>query len=490
MDKFKPLLFSGLFALSCVPASAFASVQSIDDYIYGLKYDPRNLLSVREDGSTESLPGRQAGRENVIICTNNKRGLDKELSDVTVLSPTSGVVYPGALVRANRSLAEGKPEAITLPRAPITVRVDLPGIGAAGIQVINNPANSSVQSALDTILEAWNKQAAAEGYVNASRSSLSIQKAFSKEQIALSLGFSSKWASNQITSNLSVKNSSTSSTTLALFRQIFYTATMDLAASPSAVFDSGVGLDRIKTQVSANDPPGYVKSVDYGRIVLLRMDTAGSESETDLEGTLKFVSGSGAEVDSDTKNKFTRIANNSKFTVMVLGGNAEAATKVMGPGDLSELLPLIRENGAYKRSNPGYPIAYTVSFLKDNRIATMAFSTDYIDSDCKEYPNGFVKMSHSGAYVAKWQVNWQQKSPDGSRDVPMSWESGEKTAGWQQTLGLPGDAHSVRIQAWAATGLVWDPWGEAIHKVINGPDNKCYRITGTTLGRSWDNNCN
>lgn len=482
---------AGFCALAlCGTHTAFAqSPGSIDKYIDGLQYDPRSILSVRLDGSTESLPGRDPQRDAVIICTNTKKGLEKELNDVTILTPISGIVYPGALVRVNRSLAEGKPEAISLPRAPITFRVDLPGIGKKGTRVIENPSNSSVQAALDDALEAWNNTAATQGYTNSARSTLSIQKAFSKEQLALALGFSSKWADNEITSNLDMKKNSRSSTTFALFRQVFYTVSIDLASSPSKVFAPGVTLEDVQRQMGNTEPPGYIKSVDYGRIIMVRMDTNSNETEVDAEGALHYVTGGGAELDSNTKNYYQRIADNSKFTILTLGGNAKAATQVNGSDAFRKIFSVIKSGATYSRDNPGYPIAYSVSFLRDNRFASMAFSTDYIDSSCKEYNNGFVKLRHAGAYVARWSLDWKEKGEDGQSDVSRHWDSGNQTSGWVETRNLPGDAYNVRIHAEAATGLAWHPWGEAINIVENGPTNKCYRITGTTLSRHSDNHC-
>ena len=53
---------------------------------------------------------------------------------------------------------------------------------------------------------------------------------------------------------------------------------------------------------------------------------------------------------------------------------------------------------------------------------------------------------------------------------------------------MPANARNVRIQAWAATGLAWEQWGEILDVNLNAPDNKVYRVFGTTLDRGWDNN--
>jgi len=51
---------------------------------------------------------------------------------------------------------------------------------------------------------------------------------------------------------------------------------------------------------------------------------------------------------------------------------------------------------------------------------------------------------------------------------------------------MPGDARDVKIEAWAATGLVWDPWGEIMSLSVGGPNQKTYKVTGTTLNRSYE----
>ncbi len=40
----------------------------------------------------------------------------------------------------------------------------------------------------------------------------------------------------------------------------------------------------------------------------------------------------------------------------------------------------------------------------------------------------------------------------------------------------------------AATGLTWDPWGDAINITENGPTNRTYRIYDTTLDRKYEIN--
>ncbi len=459
----------------------------IDTYIRGLDYDPRDLLSVGESGGTEALPPRNRSNagNSVIVCTNTNRSLNRDLNDVAILSPTSGVVFPGALVRANRRLAEGKPDPVALPRTPVTLRIDLPGLGKAGTAVIENPTNSSVQAGIDKVLDRWNEEAAAEGYVNKARSFLSITKAYSSQQLALDLGFSSKWTSGDVSAKISAGSSRESSVAVAYFKQVFYTVTFDTPATPASVFADAVTVDQVQGLIGEQDPPGYVRSVDYGRVVMIKMETASSETKASLEGALNQVVSGGTQVGAEVNAKFASIIENSTFTVVALGGNPGAAATITQPKDLEKLNELIVSGSTYGKDNPGAPISYTVAFLKDNQIATLAFTTSYTEKECVQYNNGFIRLLHGGAYVARFFVSWEEQDEAGDYQGKQ-WESGKKTAGYSHQIDLPGDAVNVKILAEAATGLVWDPWGQIFSCSEKGPTNLTYRVGGTTLNRSWE----
>jgi thiol-activated cytolysin len=474
-----------LASASCVVTAAHAQRADLDQYVRSLTYDPRLLLAVKEDGSQQTLPAYEQKDNAVVICTNQKKGADKSVSEVTVLAPTAGVIYPGALVRVNQALAAGKPEPITVSRAPLVFSLDLPGLGAQASRRIEQASHSKVQAAMDDVIGQWFAGAAAKGYRTRGKASLKIEKAETKEQVAIKLGLNAKWMDNEITSNVDTHIRSGKTTHFALYRQVFYSAIADAPSQPSAVFAAHAPLDEIRQQTDAKSPPGFVRSVDYGRLVLVRIDTDFAVATADVEGMMKYVSESGSEFKADTDNKFERIARNSRFTAVVLGGSAADAARIFRPNGLKELYTLIERGAEFSKANPAVPIAYTVAFLKNQELATMAFSTEYIDTACKEFPAAYVRLRHDGAYVGKFQVTWKEHDSRGAL-ISRSWESGEKTAGWTQSLRFNGDASQIQIRAWAATGLLWDPWGEAMNVTLASPANQCFRVTGTTLNRGHE----
>jgi len=95
-------------------------------------------------------------------------------------------------------------------------------------------------------------------------------------------------------------------------------------------------------------------------------------------------------------------------------------------------------------------------------------------------PDGWIGFRHSGAYIAKFFMNWKEG------DQPKSWSSGEKTAGYSEVILLKGNAREINITSQAATGLAWDPWGTIFKLKLDGPPNKVYVAKGTTLSRKWE----
>ena len=465
---------------------------AIDRWVRSLDYDPRILMAVQPDGATESFPPekqRTPAGNQVTIVTKTRHSLKKNLTEVAILRPTTGVIFPGALVKADTNLAEGVPAPAGIQQGKVVVSVDLPGLENAK-RTIDDPTNSSMQEAITDLLEAWNASTVPQGYTHGARSVLKVESIYSSQQVSLDLGFSAKWASGDASAQLRASSDSESKSVLAYYKQVFYSVVVDTPASPAAAFGEQVTLAQLREVLGPEHPPAYVRSVDYGRILMIRMETSSQETKASLEGALNAVTAGGVELGGTIDAKFQSVVRNATFSVVALGGGAQTAATFSGSeDDLKRLREYIQKDATYRRDNPGAPVAYTVAFLKDNTIATMGFTTDYTETSSVTYPNGFVRVKHDGAYVAKFEVTWEEADAQGNYRAAPPWTSGEKTAGYTHQIDLPGDARNVHLKAWAATGLVWDPWGPALNETLNGPDNKCYRIFGTTLDRKSDNGC-
>jgi len=461
------------------------ATHELDAAIRGLAYDPRLLLSSPAAGSIESLPARDRSStgKGVVLCTNKRVSLARDLTDMAILRPTAGVVYPGALLRANRRLVDGTPEPVMLPRAPVVMSLEMSGSGREGTRSVA-PSYSETRIAMQEMVNQWEQGPKAEGHTNMARSFQTVSKAYSSEQLALDLGFSAKWSSGEAQAKLKVDGARESNVVVAYFRQIYYTVVVDPPASPGAFFAEGVTPeDLARAGLDADNPPAYVAAVDYGRLILIKMETSSSHLRADAEAALRQATGD-KSVSADLKAKYEKIARESTFTAIVIGGAAEGSTRIQSIDDLSQLPAMIREGEVYGRGTPAAPVSYVVRFLKDNVHATLGFTTEYNHQECVVYDSASVKLEHHGAYVAKFRITWDAPDANGVYKA-QTWESGNKTAGYSHTQPLDGDVRNVRVQAWAATGLVWDPWGEILNDVQGGPINRTYTVSGTTLNRKW-----
>jgi thiol-activated cytolysin len=370
---------------------------SIGEYLNSLNYDGKALLNYQETGgqdvsrteessdtTTEEIPG--GGSK---VCQETTYSLKQNFDRVAVLRPTNGVIYPGALVKANQGMMDGLPEPVTLPRAPLTLSIDLPGMGQNGIVPVANPTNSNVQAAMDDALEWWNANAYQDGYVNAANSTYNYTSSYSSEQTALDIGLNMQWATGDFAGKFQSFTSAQKTVVSASFQQAFYTVTLDTPPEPEDVFASSVSLEQVKSELDSQAPPAYVSSVVYGRIIVFRMENTHSTSAADLEAAFNYGVGR-ISAGGDLAASYNKILSESQVEVITIGGNAAVASKLVDPSTLQEVIQ--GENAVYSRSNPGVPIAYTVKFLKDHTNAKLGYTTEYTSKDC-DFANQEVTLT-------------------------------------------------------------------------------------------------
>lgn len=101
-------------------------------------------------------------------------------------------------------------------------------------------------------------------------------------------------------------------------------------------------------------------------------------------------------------------------------------------------------------------------------------------------PDNWVKFIQGGWFIAHFDITWDEPGRPG-----LSWKEHGKTKDWQNVVYIPAAATNIRLRMQNDTGLVWQPQREIFNRVLQPADlNKCYRLTGTTLGSTFDNDCN
>ncbi len=383
-------LYSGCTKNTVAPEDTANNGASISDYIQKLNYDPETMLNFQNTGgqsssnevvTADTANSTSSSGDQMVSCISTTYNLKENFEDIAILRPTSGVIWPGALVKGNQSMLDGLPEPITLPRAPVTFKIDLPGIGENGVKTVENPTNSNIQSAIDNALEWWNANAYQDGYVNPASSSYKVQTAYSSKQIALQVGLNAEWASGDVSAQFNYQSSEEKTVIMAVYKQAFYTITMDSPVSSDAVFNKDVSLGQVKNVMDNSAPPAYIQSVTYGRIIMFRMETSYKASHYEIESAFKYAAG--VSVDGSLEAEYKNILKNSSVEVIVLGGNASVASSAVAAQNANDLVPIIEgDNAVYSRNNPGLPISYTIRYLKDNSLAKLGYFTEYTATEC------------------------------------------------------------------------------------------------------------
>lgn len=463
------------------------SDEEINQHVQGLSYDRSALLGVRNITGTEARTASgnpvdtdEAQGTSLLACRATDYSLETNADDVAILRPTNGIVWPGALVKANAALMDGMPEPLTLAPAPVTLRVDLPGIGEHGTFVVDKPSNSAVQTGLDRALAWWNDNAYQEGYVNASNSSYRATTAFSSEQLALDVGLNVRWASGSVASQFNYASTKTGSVAMMVYKQVFYTVTLDTPASPAMMFADSVLPSQCDAHITAGSPPAYVQSVNYGRIIMFRMETSEAVKSADLEATMKYAAG--VSVDMTLKTHYEEILKKSSINAITIGGNAEVASQAVTAKTFGDLMPIITgSNAVYSKANPGVPIAYAVRFLKDNSIAKMGYTSSYTSTDCQLWKESHLTVHNGGAYVARAFAKYYPRK----QSAPLEIGTGSFTVGADRTLVVPAGATNVELRAqYMDLIFSWEALGSPVRWDI-APENARYCLSGTVFSHSW-----
>ena len=457
----------------------------LNNYLFGLNYDKLNILT-RKGEALENYTNtstKQQGNEFVVV-EKVKKSLSNGSSDVAINS--NGDIYLGALFKANQDLLENKPQQISLDRSKGRISVDLPGMVGGDSYVDANPTVSGMQEGVNTLLNRWHEKYAAKNPAPA-RMQYESTSAYSMNQLKAKFGSDFEKVGVNLKIDFEAVNKGEKQVEVVDFKQIYYTANFDAPKNPSDVFAPGVTVDQLKARgIDDKTPPVYVSSVSYGRQMYVKFET--TSKSTELKAAINAVI---KGVPIKPESEWARVLKNTTVTVSIVGGNADGAARVV-TGTVEDLKKLIQEGATFSTQNPAVPISYKTAFLKDNQVATIQSNTDYIETKVTSYKNGYLKLHHKGAYIARYYVYWDEVTydKDGVESIrSRQWEDNGKnrTAGFQTELQFRGNVRNIRVKIQEKTGLVWEPWRTVYNRTdLPLVQKRTIVNSGTTLRPKYD----
>ncbi|MEZ4363498.1 MAG: thiol-activated cytolysin family protein [Kofleriaceae bacterium] len=349
----------------CSPDSP--STGAIDDYIKSLPYLPAQSPMIEQGARSAEA------RDGDYSCTTQDLRETRQYDRIVAYAANSDSLWPGALV-AGDSLYDGLFTQVVMPRKPMTISVSLENLAGTKKATVAEPSLSAYREALSEILTKTITGATAANIYS------EIEEVHTEQQLGLALGVNVGWAlgTASLKSSFNFQKQDTRSRFVVRFTQGYYTVDLDAPESPSSLLGRQVSLEDVQEKMNDENPPLYVSSVTYGRMVVFTFESEYSSDE--MAAALEFAYSGGIDVSGSVSVTYKDMISSSKITAFILGGAGGDATQTID--SYEALIEFIKNGGDYSAASPGAPIAYKLSYLRDNSPARMSFTTDYSVKEC------------------------------------------------------------------------------------------------------------
>lgn len=464
--------------------------KELTEKICSLNYVPEKVLAFHGNKYENLEPVSAKMNESEYIVVKRSKSKLAENMDVFEIGGTLDNTYPGALVKADQHLVEGRPDPILVKRTPVTYSIDLPN--KTERFTVDNPMYSNVQKKISDIIAENLSQG-----IDRTKAEIQLKKSivYDEKSLALAMGCNIEYLKSKINLDFDMLSRREKSAYIVKYKQVYYSVTADKPESAGLAFHEDVTWDDlVQKQVNEEHPPAFVNCVQYGRVIYVLFQSELSQNDLKVKVEADIVKSEGGEegnekahidgkVDYKDKNK------NISCDIIMLGGDAKAFSFNINQKNVDQKLNEIITKGlAFNQENPAFPISYSVSFLKDGSLAVVNGNTEYVVTTSEKYSGAELELVHTGAFVARFYVSWDEITGFDQNGNPQyqhkEWgDNGKnKTARWSTKIALGGNVRNLNIKAQGKTGLVWDQWRTPLDKrnVALAPHLRA-EIKGTTL---------
>lgn len=277
---------------------------------------------------------------------------------------SSNDIFLGAIIQGKHWRNNGELISIgNFLRKPMTITINGVDIEGNNSIKVYNPSNATMTDAINNLTNIQNFTAKSTNYEYVNKI------AHSKQQIGLSFGLHPLWLEN-IGFDFEIENAIETNTVFLYFKQIYYTISVALPAEPSDFFEYDVDFEKLETKITPENPAGYISSIEYGRIVLVKMTS--TSTKTEMKASIEAVF-KGLNIGVGIENK--NIIESSNFKAQIYGGNSSSIIT-----NLSEVISEINEGLTITNLQSAVPIAYQVNYLDGSSFNTGSV-IEYTETD-------------------------------------------------------------------------------------------------------------
>lgn len=336
--------------------------------------DEATVLPLPEEVSEREVSARNGPRvtgSTSETCVYRRYQGVKHFESLATFNPNADSIWPGAVVQSV-DLPRGLARPIPLARRPARIaisNVNIEGSGAQYFVDVEKPALGSVTQAVDTMLKSGKVTSTAK--INTS-----IAQVYSMEHLAASFGFDVSAVGSSMSALFKTDMTSKRTNLVVRVTQEYFTVSMEAPAAPELVFAPEVTGQAARPFMGPNNPPVFLSSVTYGRVLYLAVQSEREASE--VSAALEFTLGK--KIEGESEVDVASVLEKTTLQAFSMGGDPEAAARInlATASDYRDLLKEYLTKGAtFSATSPGAAIAYNGRRLVDGQLVKLASTLDY-----------------------------------------------------------------------------------------------------------------
>jgi Thiol-activated cytolysin len=315
-------------------------------------------------------------------CSVTQHDIVEQRRAIVNLDSAAPYIKPGAVLSGD-DFAKGELTPLSLPRAPITLSIDVPGVAEPTVRV-ENPTLANIQKGISALQgrakEATMGTSYAGDHFYEQHAVESVEEMAHKLEVGAS--FDAAFASGSFSAAFEGADSQQKFTVYSNLLQSMYTITFshDSFETGRDFFSSSLSLEQIEEAeragyLSPDNPPVFIGSVTYGRMVVFTATSTQVESSSQIETQLN-AAGTNWKGNAALTAEQKAFMSTLDIEVLSVGGNQTDISSAIRTGDWSLLYA-----GADILNS--VPLRYEVRSLSGVRpIAVIGDTTQFSKTAC------------------------------------------------------------------------------------------------------------
>ena len=349
--------------------------QAIKNAVQGRENATALTKTPVSDGNLPKIIVNNQG-EAFILTTKTNNITDPGSNDI--FAADQSTIFPGAIVYADRDLADGRPTLVGLSYGTVDLTIDFDNGATTDKRGVRNDL-SSVRNAINEILRSGQG-----GYAPGVQFNSVMKSYTSTSKMCLELGMDVKYLNNQVKVDTKTTNSESKIVNVQDFTQKYYTVTVTPYDDQNLYKYFGDVTAAQITQKLSGKAIALINSVTYGRRIYHFEEYKTSDFSFTGSQSAKASIG-GVSANASSAQDITRSSKSSHDWLFILGGNTKPATDVANGKSVREAFA---SEGSLQigPSNQGIPISYTAIFLVNRRPLTAKATGSYTETSYTKLP--------------------------------------------------------------------------------------------------------